>query len=106
MAGITISGGLVISGVFLGDGGGPGPGPGPGPVLAGKLFSWGSANVGQTGQDTTITKSSPTQVGADTTWLSLATGYTSAGVKSSISPMLNDRSMNLSSNSTIFSAMA
>ena len=85
MAGITISGGMIFTGgVAVGDGGGPGPGPGPGPspASAGSLYSWGSAAYGQLGQNSIINKSSPTQVGADSTWLVMASSYTTVAVKS------------------------
>lgn len=39
----------------------------PGVVL-GELYSWGSGNKGQQGQNDTISRSSPVQVGEDTDW--------------------------------------
>ena len=40
-----------------------------------KLFSFGSNSVGQLGLGNQISQSSPTQVGAGTTWLNIAAGY-------------------------------
>jgi alpha-tubulin suppressor-like RCC1 family protein len=34
----------------------------------GELYSWGNNNVAQLGQDDTVSRSSPTQVGTDTDW--------------------------------------
>jgi alpha-tubulin suppressor-like RCC1 family protein len=82
MAGITISGGVeILGGLVFGEGGGPGPGPGPGPtpLLAGSLFSWNSPVGG--GRNDAITRSSPTQVGSDSTWLEISAGYHTVAVK-------------------------
>ena len=41
----------------------------------GTAWSWGKANLGQTGQGNTTDLSSPVQIGALTTWIRLAGGY-------------------------------
>ena len=51
-------------------------------IVQNKLYSWGSNANGVLGQNNTISLSSPTQVGADTTWLSISMGsYASFSVK-------------------------
>jgi alpha-tubulin suppressor-like RCC1 family protein len=53
-----------------------------GPVFCiktnGTLFSWGFNNNGQLGQGNTVNRSSPTQVGALTTWATIKSGYFNA----------------------------
>ena len=41
----------------------------------GKLWAWGSNGVGQLGLNNEISRSSPTQVGSDTTWGTVSKGY-------------------------------
>ena len=43
--------------------------------LVGELWAWGYNNLGQVGDGTTTTRSSPVQVGALTTWSKMARGY-------------------------------
>ncbi len=49
------------------------------PSLAGDLFSWGISTVGQIGDNTTVAKSSPVQVGAISTWDALDYGADHSG---------------------------
>jgi len=44
------------------------------PINPGELWSWGNNSNGQLGDNTTINKSSPIQVGGLTTWKYLTTG--------------------------------
>lgn len=44
-------------------------------IVQGGLFSWGLNNGGMLGQDDTISRSSPTQIGTSTIWNEVAAGY-------------------------------
>ena len=46
----------------------------------GTLWGWGSNSNGQIGDNTTIQRSSPVQIGSDT-WLTVSTGYQKAAIK-------------------------
>jgi alpha-tubulin suppressor-like RCC1 family protein len=48
----------------------------------GTLWGWGQNNDGQLGQNDTIYRSSPTQIGSDTNWASVSTGnYNTVAIK-------------------------
>jgi alpha-tubulin suppressor-like RCC1 family protein len=47
----------------------------PMPVLDAELYTWGNNSTGQLGDGTTTVRSSPVQIGALTTWLQTASGY-------------------------------
>ena len=53
----------------------------PLPIKDKQLWSWGRNNFGQLGLGNTTYYSSPKQVGALTTWLSLAGGYHTVAIK-------------------------
>lgn len=51
-------------------------------IPSGKLYAWGFNSYGRLGDNTTINKSSPVQVGSVTTWTGVASGYyASAAIK-------------------------
>jgi len=52
-------------------------------TTSGEIYSWGNSNAGGTGQNTTVIDySSPVQIGSDTDWGSISTGFrNSASVK-------------------------
>jgi alpha-tubulin suppressor-like RCC1 family protein len=47
----------------------------PKPIIPKALYAWGPNNFGQLGQNNTINRSSPVQVGADTTWKNISGAY-------------------------------
>lgn len=52
---------------------------------SGQLFTWGSGNKGQLGTSSTVTVSSPVQVGTSTSWLQSAAGfYHKAAIKDAL----------------------
>jgi len=75
--GITLGSGLTILGGVIVE-----AGPPPGPT-SGYLYSWGRNTVGQLGLGNTTNYSSPKQVGAVATWLTVAAGpYWSMAIRS------------------------
>ena len=52
-----------------------GTGEWPKPVLPRELYAWGDNTEGKLGDNSVVTKSSPTQIGTGTTWLQVSAAY-------------------------------
>jgi alpha-tubulin suppressor-like RCC1 family protein len=50
-------------------------------TTSGGLFTWGLNNYGQLGQNDRVNRSSPVQVGADTDWVLINSGYSAAALR-------------------------
>ena len=72
ISGVQYSGRWNLQAQAQADAAGTWPSP---PFVEGELWQWGYNNQGQLGDGTTVSKSSPVQVGALTTWASVISGY-------------------------------